>query len=247
MKNSLLYIFTLCVPALVFAQERKPLHGRVASGSMAAEGQLVVNLSAQREIRADSLGNFVLMAKPGDTIVAAIAKPQKVVLKETDFLQNPFLIEIPAYELDEVVINKYNNINSVALRIVPKGVATHTVAERRYKAVASLKPFLNPEMTGGFVPLDPVYNLINGKSLAMRRALATERKEMAIDKINGIFNEDEIVEQFGIPKEYVQGFLYFVAENPAFANSLSTKNMAMAQFLMSGMAVKYRELIKDDE
>lgn len=247
MKIKLLYICFLCFPILVFAQSRKPLHGRVTAGSIAAEGQLVVNLSAQREIRADSLGNFMLMAKPGDTIVAAITKPKKVILKETDFAQNPFLIEIPVYELDEVIINKYNAINAVALRIIPKGVATHTVAERRYKAVASLKPFLDTEMTGGFVPLDPVYNLINGKSLAMRRALATEKKEMAIDKMNGIFNEDEIINQFGIPQDHVQGFLFFVAENPAFVNSLNAKDLAMAQFLMSGMAVKYRELIKNDE
>lgn len=235
------------MPVLTLAQERKPLYGRAASGSMPAEGQLVVNLSSQREIKADSLGNFVLMAKPGDTIVAAITKPRKVVLKEADFAQNPFLIEIPAYELDEVIIDKYSKINSVSLRILPKGVATHTVAERRYKAAASLKPFLNQEMTGGLVSLDPVYNLINGKSLAMKRALSIEKKEMAIDKLNGIFNEDEIIDQFGIPEEYVQGFLFFIAENPAFINSLSTKNMVMAQFLMSGMAVKYRELIKNDE
>lgn len=247
MKSKLIYIAAFLTPVVVTAQGREPFHGRVVSGPIPAEGQLIVNLSSQREIRADSLGKFTLLAKPGDTIVAAISKAKNIVLKQADFKQNPFLIEIPAYELSEVVITKYNTINAVALRIIPKGMATHTVAERRYKAVASVKPFLDPEMTGGFVPLDPVYNLINGKSRAMKRALAIERKEMAIDKLNGLFNEDEITELFKIPKEYVQGFLFFVAEDPTFATSMSSKNLAMAQFLMSGMAVKYLELIKNNE
>ncbi|MNK07008.1 hypothetical protein D3C87_249130 [compost metagenome] len=116
MKNKLLYIYILCTPVLTLAQERKPLYGRAASGSMPAEGQLVVNLSSQREIKADSLGNFVLMAKPGDTIVAAITKPRKVVLKETDFAQNPFLVEIPAYELEEVII--INTVKLIQYRFV---------------------------------------------------------------------------------------------------------------------------------
>lgn len=247
MKSKLICIAVFLTPVLVSAQRREPFHGRVVSGSILAEGQLIVNLSSQREIRADSLGNFTLLAKPGDTIVAAISKAKNIVLKQDDFKQNPYLIEIPAYELSEIVITKYNTINAVALRIIPKGMATHTVAERRYKAVASVKPFLDPEMTGGFVPLDPVYNLINGKSRAMKRSLAIERKEMAIDKLNGLFNEDEITELFKIPKEYVQGFLFFVAEDPTFATSMNSKNLAIAQFLMSGMAVKYLELIKNNE
>lgn len=247
MRSKLIYIAAFLSPVLVCAQGRQPFHGRVVSGSIPAEGQLVINLSSQREIRADSLGDFSFMAKPGDTIRAAVSKPENIVLKEVDFKQNPFIIEIPAYELSEVVITRYNTINAVALRIVPKGKAAHTVAERRYKETASIKPFFDPEMTGGFVPLDPLYNLINGKSKAMRRALAIEKKEMAIDKLNGLFNEDEITELFKIPKEYVQGFLFFVAEDPTFATSISSKNLAMAHFLMSGMAVKYLELIKNNE
>lgn len=247
MKSKLIYIAAFFTPVLVCAQGRQPFYGRVVSGPIPAEGQLIVNLTAQRETRVDSLGNFTFMAKPGDTIAVAMNKPKNIVLKQADFKQNPFLIEIPAYELSEVVITKYNTINAQALRIIPKGMATHTVAERRYKAVASVKPFLDPEMTGGFVPLDPVCNLINGKSKAMKRALAIERKEMAIDKLNGLFNKDEITELFKIPKEYVQGFLFFVAEDPVLATSINSKNLAMTQFLMSGMAVKYLELIKNNE
>lgn len=247
MKSKLIYIAACIAPVLVCAQARQPFHGRVVSGPIPAEGQLVINFSSQREIRADSLGNFILMARPGDTITVAISKPKNIVLKEADFKQNPFLIEIPSYELSEVVITKYNTINAAALRIIPKGLATHTVAERRYKEAASVKPFFDPEMTGGFVPLDPLYNLINGKSKAMKRALAIEKKEMAIDKLNGLFNEDEITEQFKIPKEYVQGFLFFVAEDPAFVTSMTSKDVVMVKFLMSGMAVKYLELIKNNE
>lgn len=247
MKSKLLCIAILLLPVLLHAQERQPFRGRVVSGSIPAEGQLVVNLSSHREIRADSLGNFTFMAKPGDTIVAAITHPENVVLTSKDFNQNPFLIDIPSYELDEVVITKYNAINAVALRIVPKGVAVYTVAERRNRLASSMSPYLNKEMTGGFVPIDPVYNLINGKSASMKRALKTEKKEMAIDKINGIFNEDEITELFKIPKEYVQGFLFYLAEDPAFAASMSAKNIGLAQSLMSAMAVKYLDLLNNDE
>lgn len=247
MKSKLIYTVAFLLPVLVFAQERQPFYGRVVSGSIPAEGQLVVNLSSQREVRADSLGNFTLMAKPGDTIAAAITKPRNIVLKEAYFKQRPFVMEIPAYELDEVVITKYNNLTAEALRIIPKGVATHTVAERRHKAVASVKPFLNQEMTGGFLPLDPLYNIFNGKSKAMKRALAIEKKEMALDKLNGLFNEDEITKYFKIPKEHVQGFLFFVAEDPELVAGMSLKNMAKAQSIMMDMAVKYFELIINNE
>ena len=45
-----------------------------------------------------------------------------------------------------------------------------------------------------------------------------------------------------IPEEYVDGFMFYTAENNRFAEAMRVKNYTMATFILSELATKYREL-----
>lgn len=68
-----------------------------------------------------------------------------------------------------------------------------------------------------------------------------------MEKIDYIYTEEELIDKFKIPKEYVRGFVYYFVEDPNFARAIKNKNETMARFLMSGLSVRYLEIIKDEK
>ncbi|MEL1243576.1 hypothetical protein AAEO56_04820 [Flavobacterium sp. DGU11] len=236
MRNSL-FIIMLCIPVLLFSQERKTLNGRVVVDDAGIGDVFIINKATGIEKKSDAMGNFTIEAKPGDKITAY--SPRTVVrdfaISEQSFKENPYTISvnIQAYELDEVVVDK--SINSVSLGIVPKGQKQYTPAERKLFTA-----------TSGF-GVDALLNALSGRTQMLKRAVETEKKEMLMEKIGNICTEEDIITEYKIPKEYVSGFVYYIVEDREFANAVNTKNYTMARFLMTGLSLKYLKLIPNEK
>lgn len=243
--NKLLYaaIFVVCSLCANAQEERKNLNGKVKSTFDGLEGIYVINETANVTVTTSRGGYFTISAKAKDTILFSSVQfvSKKVVIEEKDTESDLMIVELQTLvtELEEVVIENYNNISAESLGIVPKGQKQYTPAEKKLLTASSMK--MNP------MGLDPVINAITGRTKMLKKALETERKEDLMAKINYVYTEDEIINEFKIPQEYVNGFIYYAAEDKEFARAIKEKNDGMAKFYLSGLALKYLEIISEED
>ncbi len=249
MTGRLCYLI-LFFAAAALAQDRQALNGKVLIGDDPGAGLFVINNKTGVETKTAGDGTFSIPAKPGDKIAVYSDRidVREFAISAESFKENPFIVSVnyKAYELEEVEINKYKNIDAESLGLVPKGQKQYTVAERRLKTAGEFKPIMLLGIIAGGMPLDPVINAITGRTKMLKKALATERKELMIEKVNGLYTEAEIMSEFGIPEEYVNGFIFHIVEDAEFTEALKADTTDRAGFLMIGLAAKYLEIIKDE-
>jgi len=233
------------------AQNSTLIRGRVISGISGVKDVLVVNNNAQAETRTDSLGNFSIKAVIGDLFVISDykVKPIKIRYTQDQVQNNTFIInvEITATELDEVVINKNKKLSAEGLGLIPKGQATYTPAERKYNEQGKTTIITRPNTNGIFIPFEALLNSINGKRKALKENLETERKEGIVNNLNGLYTEDEITQEYKIPKEYVNGFMFYVAEDTGIANYIKFKNNLGLKDRLYELSILYLDSINNDK
>ena len=246
MRNSYLYITMLYVCSYASAQ-RTPFNGKVLTGTTPVEGILIVNLTDEKEARSAKNGNFTLMAQPGDVLAIADSRIReyRMTLTAENIAESPYRIYVNLLQiqLDEVMVTGFNLATILG---IPMGRA-YTPAERSLHSAASMAPTLNKEMTGGFIPLDPLINAFTGKTKTLKKNLAVEKKYTAIDALAGYYSDDELVSQFNIPTDYVQGFKFYLAEDTVFTNALKTGNAKTIHHLLSERAMQYLSLISGEK
>lgn len=243
------FLFTFIVfsmlPNQIQAQvvTRKMLRGKVNAYANSLSGIYVINTSTEKASITEENGYFAIPAKEGDTLMLSSINFKGLkyaITKETSDQDLFFVKMLPLmHQLDEVQVFQYKNINAVALGIIPKGQKTYTPAERRYKTATGLDAQigLNTSLT-----IDPLFNLLSGRSAMLRKAIDAERKELMMDKIDNTFEHDYFVQKLKIPEEYVRGFYYYIVENKRFTDAMNSKNKAMATFVMGELAVAYIEM-----
>ena len=241
--NKLVYILLL-VSLSAMGQERTTLQGHIVAGGAVAAGVFVINKATAAETKTDANGNFSLAARPGDALVVygTATEVREFAINAASFTETPYVMEVKpkAYELEEVVINE--QVTAQSLGIVPKGQKQYTVAERRLYTASAMTYGFN---MGAIVSTDAIINAISGRTKMLKKALATERKEFALDKINGLYTEQELRDDLKIPGEYVQGFLFYAVEDPECAKALKAKNDDLAKLLLMDLATKYIALTKE--
>lgn len=243
MKNKLLYLFLLCFTALAVSAQENILKGKVVSGRIGVPEAFVINKQTGVETKTATDGAFAIAAKPGDILVVYNTRimVREFMLNQDSFNNMPYVISVnyKAFELDEVVITKYGNINSVALGIVPANQKRYTVAERRLIEAGV--------GCGASFGLTTVINKITGRIKMLKRAYATEKQEMVIESIKTMYDEEDIQEQFNVPKEQVNGFMYYLVENAELKIAISSKNKTYADFLILGLSKEYIRLQQENK
>ena len=149
--------------------------------------------------------------------------------------------------LNEVTIMQYPNINAVALGIISPLTKHFTPAERRLNAANN--PYLTGNTdgtTGGSLSIDPLLNWISGRTTMLEKQVEIEKKETLRQKMEYLFEDSYFISQLKIPKEYVDGFKYYIIEESKFVTAINLKNKISAKFIMSELAVKYLDLIQEN-
>jgi hypothetical protein len=217
------------------AQERNPLNGKVTSEYDDLEGIYVINRTADLSTITTRGGYFTINAAAKDTIIfSSVQFVARELIVEEPHLKEELLfvsLETLTRELDELIIVDYRHINAESLGLVPRGQKQYTPAEKKVFTA-----------TNG---VDGLFNALSGRTAMLKKAAETAKKEELMDKINYIYTEEDIITKFHIPKEYVKGFVFFIVEDSNFARAIRDKNDTMAKFLMSGLSVRYLEIIKE--
>ncbi|TRW22041.1 hypothetical protein FMM05_18995 [Flavobacterium zepuense] len=232
--SKLLHILLLLVSLPAISQERKALQGRVVSGDMAVPDVFVINKATAAETKTDALGNFNIQAKAGDVIVVYSAKTEvrQFAISDASFKEVPYVVSINlnAYELEEVVVEG-STINSVSLGIVPKDQKQYTPAEK--------KLFTAEDGT------DALFNAISGRTKMLKKAAETEKKVSLIEYLNGMYTEEEVTTEFGIPADKVKAFMFYAADNKDLAETVKGNNESLVKLKLIDLSRQYLSVIKE--
>jgi hypothetical protein len=251
MMNKLLFAFVAfsIVPNSMTAQEaRKTIKGKVSSFANNLQGVYVINQQTEKNAQTEENGYFTIPVTEGDTLIFSSIrfKARKIAIKSADFDKGLLVVRlVPMMEqLQEVQVFQYKNINAVALGIIPKGQKTYTPAERKFKTGTDYDAQfgLNTSVT-----LDPLFNVLSGRSAELRKNIEVERKEMLLAKIDNLYETEHFTKNLGLPEEHVKGFQFYIVENPSFVQALKAKNKTMASFLMGELAVKYKLILAQEK
>lgn len=240
MKEAILIIAFLCCHLAAFSQQ-KLLKGKVTSAFEDVAGIYIINRNTEADTATDNQGYFALPASAGDTLIFASERFEKFrcVVTQEDILHSlRVMLKPKVQELKELVINDYSHINEESLGLVPEGQKQYTPAERRLATASYSK--MNP------MGLDPVINLISGRTAMLKKAFETEKKETLIQNIEALYTNEEIIAKFNIPPDYVKGFLFYAADNKYLAQALKAGNKERIAFLLAGLAENYLKLLNDE-
>lgn len=213
-------------------------HGKVNSDMSNLEGIYLINLNNENAAITDTKGYFSIKANVGDNLLFSSVQFKSVnkIISTQDLSHLFFVNMYPIMnELREVVV-KRPSVSAESLGIIPYGQKKYTPAERKYAVASSGR--LNP------MGLDPLLNYFSGRTAMLKKELEVEKKEGYLVQLENLFDKNHYVNILHIPSDYVKGFLYFAVENPKFTRVLKTKNRTSIEFLMSELAVEYKEIIK---
>lgn len=232
--------------------QRRPLSGVVMSGKNAVSGVYVINKSTGDELRTDNKGQFSIMVQPGDylAVYSKDVEARDFLTSEASFVDVPYRLSVvyKPYELDEVTIDKNNTITAEGMGIVPKGQKKYTQQERKLYTASSNKPvyMLPLGLLLGSMPLDPIFNAINGKTRMLKRTVVAERDSALVEKLNSIYTEEEIELKLKVPEGYAKGFVYYAVTDKELADVLASGNDNAVKFLLTRIADEYRQLITNE-
>lgn len=224
------------------------LHGKVSCEMTGLVGIYVVNLKTENAVVTQDRGAFSIMAIAGDTLVFSGFQYKKiqVVLTREHFENSLFVVQMQPImnQLNEVVIKRYNNINAVALGIIPGNQKSYTEAERKLYTATDLNAMASAGgMAGASVSADPLLNFLSGRTKMLKKELKVEQKEHYMKLLEKMFDSNHFVNRLKIPSEYVKGFEYYSVENEKFTKILASNNKTTTEFLLSELAIKYKEII----
>ncbi len=210
--------------------------GKIISNDVAVEKVNILNATTGKATVSNELGIFNIPVKIGDALVfsAVNLETKRRIILEEDLSQERVLIKMSERitPLEEVKVNQNPNINAENLGIIPYGQKKYSPAERR----------VHEATTGsGIVPLNPILNAISGRTTMLKKEVQVEKKERLLLQLDGWFEEDYYVNTLKIPADYIKGFHYFLIEDTDFVRALKAKNKTLTQFLIKGLALKYKD------
>lgn len=249
--NKLFFLLFIC--QLTFAQTagEKILHGKIIVESRSTAGVTVINLINEKTTVSDSNGEFYILAKAEDLLVFSSVNLEyhRKIIDEDDLKLDVLIVKMIAKvtELKEVIVNNNPDINAVSLGISPKGIKKYSPAERRLKTATSLNATATVgNMAGGSMSLDPLLNYLSGRTEMLKKELEVEKKERLLIIFEALYKEDYFHKVLKISTDYIKGFQYYCIEDPSFAEVLKTKNKTKIELLMIPLAIKYNEIIFDE-
>lgn len=236
MKNSIL-ILILLVCNLSFAQE-KIINGKITAEGNNVEGINIVNLVNEKSTVSDASGAFQISAKVGDLLIFSSInfEYKRKIIEDKDLVSKGIEIKMIAKvgQLDEVVITQYKNINAVDLGILSKPAKVYTPAERRVRTA-----------TTGL--LDPLINLISGRTKKLKGNVQIERRMFLIERLGDLYEDDYFKNNLKIPIENISGFKYFAVEDKELVDALNAKNKTLTDLIIIQLSEKYLSLLSNEK
>jgi len=250
MKNKYFLFFFLSIAQFAVSQSKEKLiHVKIIADGGDVSGIDIVNLVNEKSAVSDANGQFDILVKTDDLLVFSSNKfePKRRLIEAEDVQAGIITVSmIPkTAQLEEVVIVKYRDIKLEDVGIAP--ARKHfTPAERKLFTAGDFKPIHLLGLLAGHLEVDPILNAINGKTKRLKKEIELEQKELRLEEINVLYNEEFYTEKIKIPKEYILGFKYYLNEDEDFATLLESKNVASLEMHVIRLGENFVKLISND-
>ena len=233
--NIVIIGFLFWVP-LLFSQTT--IKGKVVVKEQSAEGIHVLNLVSEKATITNEKGEFSIEVNEDDLLVfsAVHLNYWRKSISSND-IKNSFIeveMTVKEQKLDEVVVTEYTKINAQDLGIINYKPVSYTPAERRLRTA-----------TTGL--LDPLLNWISGRTKRLKKDIGIEQKEFMMIWLDDNFEDVVFTDTFKIPKEYVDGFKFYVVEDIDLAQAIQAKNKTRVTFLLGEIAQEFLNFLNNEE
>ena len=229
----------------------KRIHCKIIADNASVEGVNILNIVSEKVTVSDKNGEFYILAKADDLllITSLNLEIKRKLIEEEDLDLDIILIKmIPKMtELKQVNVNENANISAENLGIVPKNQKKYTPAERKLYTAGDFKPIHLLGLLGGHLEVDPILNAINGKTKRLKKEIKIEQKEYLLIKLDNQFADNYYIDKFHIPKDYVDGFKYYLLEDESFVAIFLLNDKLKTDLKMSEIAVKYNQLLANED
>lgn len=237
--NNTLLIFLVLFCQISFGQIKEvEIHGKINADSSSVEAVNIVNTRTSEAAVSDKSGAFSIFVKEGDLLVFSAVNlvTLRRRINSQDLVADVVRIQMSLKNipLKEVIINENPHITAENLGIIPYGQKKYTAAERKMYTATS----------GGGI--DGLLNTISGRKKMLKKEIVVEGKEMALSRLEYLFEDEYYVEELKIPQDYIRGFQYYCVEDNGFVAALAAKNKTLTKFLITTLAMKYNKIIKDE-
>lgn len=233
--------FLLFFTTLGIAQPRKQIHGKISVLDASPSNVLVLNLNTQEEVKSDQNGLFLILVQPDDVLVFSSQNLDymRKIIEQTDLEHNICTIKMTSKRivLDEVEVKSYN---AVDLGILQQPAKSYTTMERRLRTAGDFKPIHLLALIGGGMPLDPVFNAINGKTKRLKNEIKLEQSQKRLEQFQAFFSKEELIEQVNINPERVMEFTYFIVNEEEFKTLLHVQDKSKMLFYLIQMHTQFK-------
>ncbi|MGK4568979.1 hypothetical protein [Flavobacterium sp. 3HN19-14] len=186
-----------------------------------------------------------IMVKTGDIFYFSAVNVQEEFIEVTNEILLAGILKVDlaykAVELEEVKVNNLNNINAVSLRIIPKTIVTKTPAERRLSTAGDFKPIQLLNILGGSMPLDPVFNAINGKTKRLKKELVLEKKESDVLFLKEKYQQ-YLKESYKLTDDEALQFIWYAIEEKDIEKHIVEDNDLTFKFYLNEIYLKFNDI-----
>lgn len=236
--KAIIGLFLLLFIQFVTAQTgEKLLVGKIVADSAAVEKVTILNDNTNKTAVSDKDGIFKIPVNVGDALVisALNLEIRRRKITEDDLKQDVLLIRMSTKmtHLEQVDVNQYSDINSENMGITKHGQKRYSPAERKLRTA-----------TTGL--LDPLLNKMSGRTSQLKKEIQVERNERLLLKLDGWYDDKYYTDVLKIPEDHIQGFQYYIVEDPDFARALTDKNKTLTMFYIRRLAINYLEIVQKE-
>lgn len=243
-----LLLFLIFFTTLGISQTRKLIQGKIVVTDATPSAVLILNLNTEAEVQSDSEGLFAILAMPDDVLLFSSKNLDfmRKVVNQENYTTGILNIEMTSkvVVLDEVEIKSYN---AVSLGILQQPAKSYTPAERRLQTAGDFKPIHLLAIIGGGMPLDPVFNAINGKTKRLKKEIKLERSQKRLEQFKVFFPEEDLSEQVKVHPDEVMEFSYFVLDKAEFIHLLDVQDKNKMLFYLIQMYSQFKNQSQSDE
>lgn len=244
-------IFLLILSQIVYTQEKdSTIHffGNLynADSFKPVKNAHIININNNRATISDTLGNFDIRLKPGDSLkISSIGYRQKFYHYDGEW-KNVVFESIPLkeriYEITEVEITPWGSYENFKNRFL--NLDMETPREKLHPLVLEDFPE-KPENTepvepGITSPISLIYNIFSKEGEERRKYKELQKKETREKKIQSKFNRETIGNLTGLEGEKLDKFMEFCNFTDEYI--LNTKEY----FILKRVKMKYKQFMRVD-
>jgi hypothetical protein len=238
-----------------FSQENQLLKGRFTGEDLEKSFINVININQYKATISQLDGRFKIQAMVGDSILIS-----SIQYSEIRFVVKPEFFEEDVEFPLKLKLNELKQVDIYSLGLTgdlvkdAQGIRTNDFSQTQLGFPAYVQRFTREERrlhsamsSQGGVPLDYLFNLINGNIKMYKQLIEYERTDKKKSKLFEIFPKRFYEEDLSVPDNLIEDFIYYCVENnPKVVELINEQNQLLLMDILPEIAEEYMA-IKESE